>query len=306
MWSVLSMDSYLVVVQSLKSATVPLNFTACSLCNFKPIVQSNSTARDAIFMAVTQYGQGVERLVRSIRTTGCQATIVIFTVEDCTFPQHFLDCNVKIVIVEPLSSRAAKSPYKMRWEWYYLYLKDELHKYDRIFHTDAFDAFFFGDPFSMLPDRNSLYFQMEDRSLRSCPYNKDWVLSCHHDVNRWKLLGKTIACSGSLAGGAQAFYNFTKILITHNEWPSCWGKGFDQGDFNYVLYTKYIPSNASHTLMNCNSGFLTMNYCSAKGIFFNSLGQLLTPDKSKLVTFVHQYNRYENASKVINALCPPV
>lgn len=304
------MENYVVEAYSVKSENDldwdTVNFTKCSPCNFQPVVKSSSTPRDAIFMAVTKYGAGVERLVRSVRTTGCQATIVIFTLEQCTFPQHFLDCDVKIVVMEPPSERADKSPYKMRWEWYYLYLMKELANYDRILHTDAFDAFFFGDPFSIAVDPNRLYFQMEDKKLRDCPYNKQWLLSCHYDVNRWKLLGQKIACSGSLIGGAELFFNFTKSLITHPEWPSCWGKGFDQGDFNYILYTEYIPSNASATFMNCNSGFLTMNYCSANGVFFNKKGQLLTPDKSKLVTYVHQYNRYENTTKVIEKLCPPV
>ena len=275
----------------------------CKLCNFVPFGPVNSSRRDAVFAAVTEYGRGVEILVRSLRTTGCRASVVLFTTDESLVPLELKACDVKVVVVEPFGKRAASSPYKIRWEWYYVYLKEHVNEYDRVFHTDAFDAFFLSDPFEFAPDRGALYFQMEDKPLRWCPYNKKWLLSCHHDCNRWKLLSKTIACSGSLVGGAAEFLSFIEMMVTHNEWPSCWGKGFDQGDFNYILYTQYEP-NHNAIFMNCNSGFLTVNYCGEAGLVFDTEEYLLTPDRTKRVAYVHQYNRASDVATKLTSLCP--
>jgi hypothetical protein len=227
----------------------------------------------------------------------------MFVPEGVLCPVPLLGCNVTFVNVGPLSERAERSPYKIRWEWYHAYLETHLDDFDRIFHVDGFDSFFVGDPFQFAPDLNGLYFQMEDKPLRDSPYNKQWVLACHYDVNRYRLVGEIIACSGTLIGGARPFFTFATLMITHPEWPSCWGKGFDQGDFNYILYAKYLPMNGTAHFMGCNSGFLTMMYCSEKSVAFNDKLHLLTPDKSKEVVFVHQYNRYDESMSVFSTQC---
>ena len=278
------------------------NSQICKLCNFNPIGAANSTNRDAVFTMMTQFGSGSEMLIRSLRTTGCNATIIIFTPKGVELPNWVFNCGARQVMIEPLSKRAKSSPYKIRWEWYYMFLKKEVDNFDRIFHTDAFDAFFFGDPFQYAKDFDALYFQMEDRSLRSCPYNKMWVLSCHFDVNRHKLLGKTIACSGSLLGGAKPFLTFLEMLVTHNEWPLCWEKGFDQGDFNYILYTELENTNITIYKMGCNSGFMTYQYCVDPNRVFNSENIPITKNGTKVV-YAHQYNRYTAITKYIKSLC---
>jgi hypothetical protein len=59
---------------------------------------------------------------------------------------------------------------------------------------------------------------MEDRELRDCIYNKRWILTCHYDMNRVKLLRNIIPCSGSLIGGVKPFMAFVEMLITYPEW----------------------------------------------------------------------------------------
>lgn len=274
----------------------------CKLCDFVPFGTVNSTERDAIFTAIVGYSHTFDLLVRSLRTTGCKASVVVFTNPETLIPQYLQECNVKVVHVEPYGKRAAASPFKIRWEWYYIHLREHLHEYDRIFHTDAFDAFFFSDPFSVVTEPNTLYFQMEDKPIRSCAYNKKWLLSCHYDCNRWRLLNQTIACSGSLLGSASQFLSFVEAMVTHTEWPSCWGRGFDQGDFNYILYTEYLPKHTP-VLMNCNSGFLTIQYCSERGVSFDDEGYLLTPNREKRVTYVHQYNRQSELKSRLSSIC---
>lgn len=278
------------------------DFSKCKLCNFTPVIFPNSSGRDAVFTMLTKFGPGSERLIRSLRTTGSKAKIFIFTPEGVLLPEWVFECGVRQVFMGPMTSRTKKSPYKIRWEWYYEFLKENVNDFDRILHTDAFDVFFFGDPFAFAPDKSALYFQMEDRPIRDCPYNKQWVLACHFDMNRYALLYQTIACSGSLLGGAQSFLQFTEILVTHREWALCWGKGFDQGDFNYVLYHDLPYTNLTQYFMDCNSGFMTYNYCVNEKRMFNENSQPITRDGT-LVTFAHQYNRFSAVNLHIQSLC---
>ena len=116
------------------------------------------------------------------------------------------------------------------------------------------------------------------------------------------MLANIIACSGSLLGGAESFLKFNELLVTHNEWPLCWGKGFDQGDFNYILY-QFLPETGIKSYkMNCNSGFMTYNYCVNKNKMFNEAKQPITPNGT-LITYAHQYNRYKDVFNHVTSLC---
>jgi hypothetical protein len=269
------------------------------------LAPARSTSRDVILTGATKYGPGVLRLISSLRQTGCRARIFIFTFYDTEFPPILLECGVTLVFAKP-STRSIRSPFKIRWEWYYSFLRNHTGQFDRVFHTDAFDAFFFEDPFNFAGGPNDIYFQVEDRPIRDCPYNKLWVLGHHYDINRYKLISNIIACSGSLLAGVAPFLRFAELMVTHPEWPFGWGHGYDQGDFNYVLYSIFqLEEKWKIHEMGCNSGFLTMQYCSQWQSAFFSVGNktLLVPNSSRNVSYVHQYNRYPAVDEWITRIC---
>lgn len=272
-------------------------------CTFTPVLAPSSTPRDAIFTCVTKFGSGVDTLVRSLRTSGCLASVIIFASAHVVFPAEFISYGVTIVCDEPAGQRSARSPYKVRWEWYYSYLRSAPDRFDRIMHTDAFDAVCFGDPFALAVEPGKLYFQTEDIPIYRCPYNKNWLSKCHLDANKWRITRNTVTCSGSLMGDAQLFLRFMEQMVMHTEWVVCWGRGFDQGDFNYILYTSGVYRHNETVFMDCNSGFLTMQYCSKGGVRVDSNGVMLTPNGQRPVIFVHQYNRYKDAKKIVHRVC---
>ncbi|OHT12637.1 hypothetical protein TRFO_17453 [Tritrichomonas foetus] len=276
----------------------------CQLCDFHPVIQPSSTPRDLIVTATMNYNIQLLWLVRSIRTTGCKAKIIIFTSGNVKLPDVFIQCGIEQVILSHLTARVEQSPFKIRWEWYYQYLSNHTNEYDRIMHVDAYDTFFFGDPFSYASKNDTLYFQQEGRIIKLCPYNRQWLLSCHHDLNKKKILDNIILCSGSLIGGVKPFFEFVELLVTHKEWPQCWGPGFDQGDFNYVFYKHYFISHHKFKYTNCQSRFSTMHYCIRnESNLWNSKGQLQTLDGSDTLIFIHQYNRFPDVNRYISKLC---
>lgn len=253
----------------------------------------------------TEYNINLLHLVKSIRTTGCLAKIIIFTSNKVIFPQSLMLCGIEQIM--NISDRFLKSPYKARWECYYTYLKQNRHKYDRIMHVDGYDSFFFGDPFSYAFDAETLYFQSEGRPIESCPYNKRWVFECHKNVRK-NLFGlNIILCSGSLIGGVNPFLLFVEKLITHNEWNQCWGIGYDQGDFNYVFYSDWERNKSIRyktKLMGCNDRFVTMHYCiRPNNLYKNNRGQICTKDQKDTVAFMHQYTRFPEMNHYVQSIC---
>ena len=271
-------------------------------CKFEPLTNVSSTKRDAIFTATTIYNKKIEYLIRSFKTTESKAIFYIFTTNDVVIPECYLDEQVIQVKTSNMSTRIKKSPYKVRWEWYYSFLEENEGKFDRIFHTDAFDAIFFGDPFSLIESKDHLYVQLEGKMIKECPYNKRWLKQCHNFVSK-EFYKNIIACSGSLAGGFKPFKSFIEMMITHKQWPLCWGHGSDQGDFNYVLWSNFYNFSFPIVKMGCQSGFSTMNYCAKKKKLFNNKKQLITSRSHKPLIYAHQYNRFDEAKAFVEEIC---
>ena len=271
-------------------------------CDFEPSANVSSTPRDAIFTATTVFSEKIENLIKSFKTTRSNAILYIFTPANVIIPWKYLDANI-VQVKESLESiRINSSPYKMRWEWYYTFICENEEKIDRIMHTDAFDAVFLGDPFSLVPSKDKLYVQLEDLPIKRCSYNKKWLKSCHPYVTK-DFMRNTIACSGSLAGGVKPFKEFVEKMITHPEWPLCWGHGSDQGDFNYILWSNFYKFSFEIETMNCQSGFITINYCQNNVHFRNSGNKLLTFEEMNPLVYVHQYNRLEKTKEYIRKVC---
>ncbi|KAH0791283.1 hypothetical protein GPJ56_004903 [Histomonas meleagridis] len=276
----------------------------CPLCDIKAAIAPTSTPEDAIMTVITLYKPSVGYLIRSIRSVGCRATIVCFITENVEIPSEILSCGVELVRIPNTTNRVSLSVEKMRWEWYHQYLSNEGKRFRRVMHTDGFDAFYFGDPFSVATDENVLYFQREDRPISSCPYNNRWVTSCHINLSS-ELRHSLIVCSGSLIGGRKQFLQMTELLITHDEWMQCWKHGFDQGDFNYVIYTKLNQTNITYKFMGCNERFISMHYCWPSGKGLGPSGLFPTTDDKDTIVYMHQYNRHKNIIEYIWDKCKP-
>lgn len=292
----------LILIPSNISNTKILFTNNCELCSFSSLTNISSTKRDAIFTATTTYKSGIDVLIRSIRTTGCQARIIVFVTDNFEKPSSLQGCGVEYVNVGPLTTRVTKSPYKSRWEWYENYLSKHLDEFDRIFHTDAFDALFFGDPFSMISNRSKIYIQEEGIRIKGCPYNRKWLSDCHNHHDLKKIRGLPALCSGSLGGGARPFYDIIHRIVTHPEWPMCWGRGYDQGDFNFVVRSQWDELDVM--VMDCDSPFNTMQYCTRKSNITDG-SYLLSRSGSPLI-YAHQYNRFKEAEDFVKSVCPIV
>ena len=138
-------------------------------------------------------------------------------------------------------------------------------------------------------------------------FNTNWLLSCHKDAKNKRIINNMILCSGSLIGGMNPFFQFTKLLITDDQWKNCWNAGFDQGDFNYIFYTKWQKfanfSLISTKLLTCEDRFMTLFYCMKPPVSLNGKNQIQSPRTNNTIIFMHQYNRFLNLSLFTNQIC---
>lgn len=268
---------------------------ACRLCNFTPTVPPASSSTDLIITFLTSFNERAEMMFRSIRSTGCRATIVCFTPHGVSLPKALEACGVKHVSVE-FNQSMANAIGKFRWETYQKYLKVHWHKFERVMHTDAYDAFFFGDPFAIVNQTNALFFQSEEMEIGNCPYNRPWIERCF-DENVEDVMQHTVLCSGSLIGGIEPFMKFMSKMIGHPGWLRCLDhNGYDQGAFNYAFYTNQWDFHKY--ILPCNSPFVTLHYCERSYNF-----EILSKERRSRFIYIHQYNRYNNMVEQLNSIC---
>ena len=298
--------------------------TNCVLCNISKRYNTiYSSSRDLILTATSIDRPGLFYLLRSIRSIGCLATIIILTNNPSFKIPEAFSCGAQIYLIKTPTSRDLASVYKSRWEWYYEFLNLTWvqSSFDRIMHLDAFDTIFFSDPFSIFDkkyhqkmnknkkkniylyknkngdSKNEIYFQSEEIHIKLCPYNRKWV-KCHSSEKFQIIRNEYVLCSGSLIGHIKPFTTMIELMVTSEEWPACWGRGFDQGIFNIVFYTSFQSLNFNFSVyhMCCSSGFITMNYCS--------IDKTLQSLKESNPIFLHQYNRYINVTNYVQDICP--
>lgn len=120
----------------------PVNIGKCRLCKYNYTAESHSTSRDlAIFISMGE-SQAIVPRIRSLRTAGCKAKILLFTDSKKSFPARFDNCGIDIVTLK-LSKRINKDQIIMMR---YIIISDILKKYgsafDRVLYCDGFDTFF--------------------------------------------------------------------------------------------------------------------------------------------------------------------
>ena len=273
-------------------------------CNFKPTANISSTENDAVFISTTLFNHKMELLIRSLRSTGCKAKILIFTPEGVHIPLNIFSSGVTQIISSPVTARAQHAPEKARWEWYYLFLTENKMKFDRIIHVDATDSFFFGDPFAAIEPKDKLYIIEDDKKIIDDSRITGMINRCHMRVSKTILESKLLSNS-MIGGGFQPFYSFVKALVTHNEWSLCWSNGNDQGDINYVVWKNNNKNfDFDLVLLNCSSRFSLINSCIDRPNLWNIDKQPVGKESNGTLLFINRLHKAPELVDVIKTKCP--
>lgn len=278
-------------------------------CNFKMNTnifnvsqEVGSTNRDIVFLYATKPNPGLIISISSLRGTGCQCRIILFTPSNFEFTRFlvhfFIKKNVEVVFNADDKLKRSYAPHMLRYEYELEWLQKHKKEVDKILHSDSLDVFFQGDPFTSIISNDSLIFIVEPQCIRSCGWNLAWVNECYGPIGLRTLKNNFIICSGSISGPSNEYIKLLTLMIDQNEWKTCWGPSHDQPILNHIIWNDIAKMNGiKYKLSGCDGGFFTMQWCVLeKKVLYNEHNQIISNEGS-VPSYIHQYNRYPNLTR---------
>ena len=300
----------------------------CELCKF-PIDNNgttpNSSERDVILLVAFRKLLNLYPLVRSIRTTGCKAKIIVFLDQFAIFSQseeyfqRLSQCGVQFIPLDEYDPSFLDDVYYYRYIIYHNFLFVNRNEIDRVIAVDLFDSIAQHDPFTTDFKTDRMYFSNEgymikenDFNLKNLEFafaglkkaNKTFKRS---EVNYHELIKKPIINGGIQAGGVEPFIKFSQFMtrIGNPETMSAYGP--DQAFLNYYVHTGAFKGLFKYETDIKKTGFIS------------TIGVWLTDEDSEFPNFdtfgkierqgykpaiIHQFDRSHSLFNAVMSACP--
>lgn len=287
----------------------PASAKSCPLCGFVPLRNTTSTKRDVVLAAALTSMKRVEYFLRTLRTTGTQARVILFLSSQKTISEQwrrfFTACNIEPVFVTETSTVLTESPKLSRYYYYHQWLTRHVNEVDRVLHTDTFDVIFQSDPFIPEIRKDRLYFTLEPVKLSGSRWTSMWLEQCYGVDFLHNYSNRIVSCSGVTAGGGALFLKYLNLMLNSPDWIKCFGHSLDQAHHNYLWYTgEFAKAGIEIEGWDCNSPFLTMHFCCKIGKCLLDENDVMFGNSSRAPVLLHQYNRWRNLTKRNEVLCP--
>jgi hypothetical protein len=281
-------------------------FPDCEPCaNLEPS-HGDSSPKDLVIAAVFGGEERVSRFIRTLRSSGCQASVVFITNRSVqpSIASDYRKCGAEFFLMNTSVATDHFYPHSLRYIGYRQYLSATDRVFDRIFHTDSFDVFFQSDPFTHSIRREKLYFVLERPTIRDSEWNTGWLIRAYNESISKALANFTVSCSGTVLGGADQFRIYLDTLLGHEPFWQNGRHSLDQAYHNFLLHTgEFERAGIRPEFLGCDSQILTMHYCS-RGMKDTKDGKVISPNGSIMPAVVHQYNLFKGASRVLGKICP--
>jgi len=184
-----------------------------------------------------------------------------------------------------------------RYEIFLKFLENK--NYTNILCCDSRDIYFQANPFDF-KYKGEINFFLEDRKIKDCPYNSNWIIKTYGKEIFDSIGNKTILCSGTVLGSYKKIKEYLNLIknniskfkykrklkysLTFRIDPE--GRGCDQGHANYLAHKDLIKN--THFYSNSDGPFATVFYL--KKITFNKKYELVN-SLNEPYTVVHQYDK---------------
>ena len=254
------------------------------------------------------FGFGVKQLelfIKSLRKYYTDDICFIIGSDDSVIEEELKKYNC-ICVKKKVDKRDIQS---IRYEIFLEFLNN--NEYNNILCCDSRDIYFQSDPFDF-NYQSSLNFFLEDKKIKECAYNSNWIIKTYGETAFEEVSEKIILCSGTVLGSSQKIkeylnlmknkiskYKYKKSLkyfLTLRRDPE--GRGCDQGHANYLVHKKYI--NECTFYPNSEGPVATVYYL--KKLVFDEQKKLLN-SYNKPYLIVHQYDkRWREFSLAVNSL----
>ena len=196
-----------------------------------------------------------------------------------------------------------------RYEIFLEFLKDK--NYNNVLCCDSRDIYFQSNPFDF-NYQNSINFFLEDKKIKNCPYNSNWIIKTYGLSGFNEVSDKIILCSGTVLGSLEKIKEYLTLMkdkILKNKYAKSFkyfitlrrdpeSRGCDQGHANYLINKNYIKECAFYAN---NEGPVATVYYLKKIVFDKQLRLLDSNSNPYLI--VHQYDkRWDEFSLAVNKL----
>ena len=221
------------------------NCPSCDIHNNHP-ENKTSTPRDCVLCVSVGKIDNIFPFVRSLRTTGCKATIVILFDDKASRMlsrdtiQLFANCSVEffdIGHVEPWGVKNSIFAIKHLIAYDFIYKTASL--FDRVLLIDLLDVVFQDDPFHEAVDPDALTIIKEARLFKDDPTNRDRIAPL---IKYQKSMGTSQVLNGGM------LYGSPEILMKYET----------------IYFHQFNISDIDHTHKTCDQGY--MNYFYVSGI----------------------------------------
>ena len=290
-----------------------LNVSSCPICKFDPTrIRPNSLKNDIILTSFFGDFKNVIIFARSLRTTGCQATIIFLTDDETLNQLSFFEkdllnsCGCYIVNIGFKPVMTWKSFIYWRNSLYHDFLLNRYHLINRIVICDVSNTIFQGDPFDEEFQGQILIIGIEPNSISS--YS--------NRINSFKLINKTLSNfvsnrhpinPNTFGGSSISVYYFLKYLIEIiNQLNPIIGIIADESVFfSYAVYTNVLAKKSIKFIVDSRGKFFTDVLPKEKTDTVHKIGKYFHSLAGRPPFIITKFSNSEEFCKSIILLCQP-
>ncbi|EAY04576.1 hypothetical protein TVAG_233120 [Trichomonas vaginalis G3] len=287
-----------------------IDWSECPNCDLihRP-TKVNSTSRDFIIVAMINCSNNLQGFLRSLRSTGSRAMVVLFCDELAMkqlsdFHKDLIQkCGAILINIGKMPTKFLKKPFENRHPLFYTFLYKYRKLIDRVIMVDLLDVYFQEDPFT--PDFNSSTFAATTEMVKfsTCPINTEWISVADPNYDPYFYADKTPLCFGMVYGCITCFLKFYDIIFKQKPWKNFQISTIDQGYLNYYFYKGIFSRNglfvagskAGDKIISTRGG----NVSSKVGPY----GEMLMEGSDNVPAILHHYNRHCKLWQDIHRKC---
>jgi len=283
----------------------------CPLCFFPyHDFGANSSPHDLVVTMALKKMYSIVPWIRSLRTTGCRATVVLFT-DQSTLSSFSNDLREIIaacdIIVHDIGDISSLNPNQVFFSRFIIlsdYLRKNNGKYNRVFLADLFDTAFQGDPFNHDFKNDTMYFIDEGFVIGKNTTNSKWIDKIK-GFNSSIISHKQVLCGGMTWGGVKPFLSFIEALKSVVDMKTFYIPTIDQGLINYIVHTGIINRFVDkYTIMLPENGITTLGTKYSDFTYKDPFGSIKHKKSGNYLRAIHQYDRSQHMIKSFLESCP--
>ncbi|EAX98970.1 hypothetical protein TVAG_431790 [Trichomonas vaginalis G3] len=276
-----------------------LDLDGCKLCRSGIVNISNSTQKDLVVMCAFRRMDDAYPNIRSIRSAGCKATIVIFTDK---LPKHeklFQKCGVLISVIPGTENLPKTEMMYFRFIAMKIFLEHHKDDFDRVLYVDIFDSYYQADPFTGTVSNNTIYVSSEKTYHRESGWSLDWARNLK-GIDFYRFFGdKLIFCGGTFLADT---YTMLKVATLVSSMVKKNYETFlvDQIAYDWVLASD-IPERLGINVL-VNPHFASIHF-KIDDYHDNAIGNISYEGDGFKPAILHQVTRRDSLVKIFFDAC---